>query len=89
MRPLAESSVQRDFKLTKAEREKEIQAEAARNLAQEWPLPNNLSDLKSFAFGSLTWRDMLFVGASELIPVLLMMPFSSMNVVSPFCCLSC
>ena len=75
---MAESSVQRDFKLTKAEREKEIQAEAARNLAQEWPLPNNLSDLKSFAFGSLTWRDMLFVGASELIPVLLMMPFSSM-----------
>ena len=49
---MAESSVQRDFKLTKAEREKEIQAEAARNLAQEWPLPNNLSDLKSFAFGS-------------------------------------
>ena len=75
---MAESNLQRDFKLTKAEREKEIQAEAYGQLHQEWPLPNNLSELKSFAFGSLTWRDMLFVGASELIPVVLMLPFSSL-----------
>ena len=72
---MAESDLQKDFKLTRAEREKEVQAQAAQQLANEWPLPSNISEMKSFAFGSLTWRDVLLCGACELFPVLLMLPF--------------
>lgn len=74
---MAESTVQKDAKFTKAEREKEIEAEAGASLYSSYPLPKNISEMKSFAFGQFTWRDVLLVGASELIPVLLMMPFQA------------
>lgn len=74
---MAETDLQKDFKLTRAEREKEVQANAAQQLAYSYPLPNNISDMKSFAFGALTWRDVLFLGGSELIPIMIMMPFSA------------
>lgn len=72
-----EGNLQQDMKLTRAEREKERQQEAARRLYEEWPLPGNISDLKSYAIGMLTWRDAGFLFASFIIPIMLMMPFSA------------
>lgn len=71
---MAESTLQKDFKLTKAEREKEIQAEAQAQLYQAYPLPDNISEMKSFAFGQFTWRDVIMMGGSELVGVILALP---------------
>lgn len=73
---MAVNNVQQDIKLTKAEQEKERQAAAGEQLYYSYPLPENISELKDFAFGSLTWRDVIFLAACELIPVVLMLPFS-------------
>lgn len=72
---MAESTVQKDFKLTKAEKEKEIQAAAYQELMFSYPLPGNLSEMKSFAFGQFTWRDVLMMGGSLVVGVLILMPF--------------
>ena len=74
---LPQVDVQRDIKLTKAEKEKEQQAAAAEQLYYSYPLPSNISELKDFAFGGLTWRDIICIGACELIPVVLMLPFGA------------
>lgn len=75
---MAEQSVQRDFKFTKAEKEKEQQAAAREQLYFSYILPNNISDMKSFAFGSFTWRDVIAMGGCELIPIAIMMAFSAL-----------
>lgn len=71
---MAESTLQKDFKLTKAEKEKEIQAQAQAELYQAYPLPGNISEMKSFAFGQFTWRDVLMMGGSILVGVILALP---------------
>lgn len=70
--------VQRDIKLTKAEKEKEAQASAANELYYSYPLPANISELKDYAFGMLTWRDVILICACELIPIVLMLPFMAL-----------
>lgn len=74
---MAESTVQKDFKLTKAEKEKELQAQAAQELYYSYPLPDNISEMKSFAFGQFTWRDVMFMGGAEIVGVMLMLPFQA------------
>lgn len=71
-------SIQKDMKLTRAEKEKETQRQAYDELMYSYPLPENIGDMKSFAIGSLTWRDVIFVVVSEGVPVLIMMAFSTL-----------
>ena len=66
--------VERDLKLTRAEKEKERESQAGAELRQSWPMPPNVSEFKSFAFGKFTVRDLVFVFASEAIPIVLLMP---------------
>lgn len=74
---MAESTLQKDFKLTKAEKEKEIQAAAYQELMYSYPLPENISEMKSFAFGSFTWRDLMFIGGSLLGGIVITMPLQT------------
>lgn len=67
--------VQRDLRLTRAEKEKEKEAQAGAELYDDWPLPKNINSMKDFAFGKFTWRDVAFICASELIPIVIMLPF--------------
>lgn len=71
---MSTNSVQKDLKLTKAEREKEQQAEAYQQLMFSYPLPDNISEMKSFAFGNFTWRDVVLAIGSEFVGVVLLLP---------------
>lgn len=75
---VAANSVQSDIKFTRAEKEKEQQAEAYQELMISYPLPGNMSEMKTFIIGSLTLRDVFLISASELIPVMIMFLISSM-----------
>ena len=72
---MAEASVQRDLKLTKAEKEKEQQSAAYQELMYSYPLPENISEMKSFAFGNFTWRDVLLAGGCEAAGIVVLLPF--------------
>lgn len=72
---MAENSVQKEIKLTKAEKEKEQQAAAYQQLMYSYPLPDNISEMKSFAFGNFTWRDVILAIGSEFVGIVLMLPF--------------
>ena len=69
--------VSEDLKQTKAMEERKRQEQAGQVLMQERQLPVNISDMKSFAWGRFTWRDVLVSGLCIMIPALLMLPLSA------------
>ena len=73
----AQGLTSNDLKQTKAAQEKERQERAYNQLMTEYPLPTNLSDMKSFAWGKFTWRDVFVTFFCLLIPALLMMSLSA------------
>lgn len=70
--PLAD--VREDLRLTKSEAEQERQAQAAGRLYRRKKLPKNMSEMKSYAWGRFTWRDLLMSGAALGIPIVLLLP---------------
>ena len=62
-------------KETQAMQEQEAQRAAQAYLDISHELPKNLSEMKSFAWGQFTWRDVIASAAILLIMVILTMPF--------------
>ena len=58
------------------EREREREAEAV--LEMSYPLPPNVSEMQSFAWGTFTWRDIIVSGSALLVMFLLMTPVGAM-----------
>lgn len=73
---MAEASVSRDLKLTKAEKEKELQQAAYKELTFSYPLPENISEMKSFVIGNFTLRDVAFMAGSLIAGFIVMLPFA-------------
>ena len=74
---MAENNVQKNIQLEKAQREKEFEENAYAELNEHKILPKNISSMKDYAFGKFTWRDVAFVFACELIPVVLTLPLQA------------
>lgn len=72
------SSLASDINLTKTEQEKKRQNEAQATLFQEYPLPKNMNDMKSYAWGKFTWRDVIVSGTCVIVPVMIMLAFQSL-----------
>lgn len=62
-------------KETQAMQEQQAQREAQAYLDVAYELPKNLSEMKSFAWGQFTWRDVIVSGAILLVMVTLTLPF--------------
>lgn len=71
------SDVVEGLSLQKTEREKRRQSEALAALNRPYSLPKNISDMKSYAWGKFTWRDVIVSGACLLVPCLIMMSFQA------------
>ena len=71
------SDVAEGLSLQKTEREKKRQSEALSELSRPYSLPKNISDMKSYAWGKFTWRDVIVSGACILVPCLIMMSFQA------------
>lgn len=71
------SDVAEGLSLQKTEREKRRQSEALAALNRPYSLPKNISDMKSYAWGKFTWRDVIVSGACILFPCLIMMGFQA------------
>lgn len=69
------SDVSEQISLQNAEKEKQQEIAASDELLRQYSLPKNISDMKSFAWGRFTWRDVIVGGASFLVPIMLMMAF--------------
>ena len=74
---MPEESLSHDIKLTKSEEEKKRQQAAASELFQEWPMPDNVSEMKSFAWGKFTWRDVILSALCLVFPILFMLGFQA------------
>jgi hypothetical protein len=72
------SDATEELSLQKTEREKKRQAAASQELHRAYSLPKNISDMKSYAWGQFTWRDVIVSGACELIPCLIMLSFQAL-----------
>lgn len=66
-----------ESKIRRTEAEKKKQAEALSRLMQAYPLPKNISDMKSYAWGKFTWRDVIVSGACVIVPVMFMLAFQA------------
>lgn len=66
-----------ESKIRRTEAEKKKQAEALANLMQAYPLPKNISDMKSYAWGKFTWRDVIVSSACIIVPVMFMLAFQA------------
>lgn len=58
------------------ERAREREAESV--LEMSYPLPPNASEMQSYAWGTFTWRDIVFSGSALLVMFLLTTPISAM-----------
>lgn len=56
-------------KLSKAEKEKERERKSYNSLYSSWPLPNNVNEMKSFAWGKFTWMDLFRSAIALIIPI--------------------
>lgn len=72
------SDVAEGLSLQKTEREKKRQQEALMELSRSYSLPKNISDMKSYAWGKFTWRDVIVSGACIVVPCMFMMLFQAL-----------
>lgn len=61
-----------------AQADLEQEREAARALRAAYELPRNISDLKAFAWGTFTWRDLFVCGGILLAAYVLTMPVQAL-----------
>lgn len=69
--PVAQGATARE---TQAMQEQEAQRQAQAYLDVQYELPKNLSEMKSFAWGQFTWRDVIVAGACLMVMVVLTLP---------------
>lgn len=58
--------------------EREAQRQAEMRLSTQYELPENMSEMKSFAWGKFTWRDVIFAGGILLVMVVLTLPLQGL-----------
>lgn len=73
-----EASFEKNQKMTRTEAEKKRQAAATQQLYYTYPLPKNISDMKSYAWGKFTWRDVIASGTAFGVPVFIMLAFQAL-----------
>lgn len=64
-------------KIRRTEAEKRRQEQAYSDLMRTYPLPKNISDMKSYAWGKFTWRDVIISSACMIVPVMFMLTFQA------------
>lgn len=66
-----------ESKIRRTEAEKRRQKKALSDLKRAYPLPKNISDMKSYAWGRFTWRDVIVSSTCLGVPVTLMLAFQA------------